>query len=136
MRTSGSVALWTLVLVVSMSAFALAQAGGAPKEQPKENNISGLWEMTVTTPHGEQTNDVTFTQEKEQLKVTMTSPMGPVDGDGSVKGNAIQWSVTINTPNGAFVIGFTGKIDGDAMSGDAQMGEFGTAPWSAKRKKA
>jgi len=30
---------------------------------------------------------------------------------------------------------FRGKVDGETMAGEIQMGDFGTTSWSAKKKK-
>jgi hypothetical protein len=105
------------------------------KEQPKEVNISGVWEMIVSTPQGDMPSDATFTQEKETLKVSMTGPQGTISGEGTIKEGVVQWIMTINTPQGDFSLVFKGKLDGDKMSGEVQMGDFGSTNWSATRKK-
>jgi len=105
------------------------------KEQPKEVNISGVWEMIVSTPQGDRPNDATFTQEKETLKVSMAGPQGTISGEGTVKDGVVQWTITISTPQGDFSIFFKGKVDGEKMSGEVQMGDFGSTSWSATRKK-
>jgi len=107
-----------------------------PKEPVKEINISGVWEFTMQTQNGDMVSDVTFTQEKETLKVNMAGPQGmPLTGAGTVKEGVAQWSVTISGSNGDFTISFKGKIDGEKMSGEVQMGDFGTSSWSGIKKK-
>lgn len=106
------------------------------KDQAKDINASGAWEMTISTPQGDMTNDATFTQEKETLKVTMSGPQGmTMSGEGTVKDGIVQWIVTISTPQGDFSLVFKGKIDGEKMSGEVQMGDFGSSNWSATKKK-
>jgi hypothetical protein len=108
-----------------------------PKGQAREINITGVWDMITQTPNGEMPGETTFTQEKEALKVTMTGPQGmPMAGEGTVKDDVVQWSVTVAGPNGSLTVSFTGTIDGEKMSGQAQAGEFGTMTWSATRKKS
>lgn len=97
-------------------------------------NVTGNWEMTVTTPRGERTQDVNFKQEGEKLTVTMQGRRGEVTGEGTVKGNEIEWTITRSTPRGEFTMTYTGKIEGDTMSGEVQMGDFGTSEWKAKKK--
>jgi len=126
--------LVAILLVAGVPAWAHAQ--DPPATPPADVNITGVWTMTVSTSQGEMVNDATFTQEKEALKVAMTGPQGmPMEGTGTVKEGAVQWAITFDTPNGAFTIVFAGKIDGDTMAGEIQMGDFGTAAWSAKKKK-
>jgi hypothetical protein len=99
-------------------------------------NINGVWEMTLQTPQGEQAVDATFTQEKDAIKVAMTGPQGiEMKGEGTVKDKDVEWTMTISAPMGEFVLVFKGKVDGETMAGEVQMGDFGTAGWTAKKKK-
>jgi hypothetical protein len=109
-----------LLLVISLSA--------------QDENVTGDWEMTITTPRGERTQDINFKQEGEKLTITMQGRRGEVTAEGTVKGNEIEWTITRSTPRGEFTMTFTGKIDGDTMSGEVQMGNFGSSEWKAKKK--
>jgi hypothetical protein len=98
-------------------------------------NVTGDWEMTVTSPRGERTQDIHFDQQGENLTVTTTTQRGDkIEGKGTVKGNEIEWTFTISTQRGEFTQTFKGKIEGDTMSGEVQMGDFGSMPWKAKKK--
>lgn len=124
-----------LMLVLPLFVSGPAFAGEQAKDPPKDAKIDGVWSLTVTSPMGEQTNDTTFAMDKDKLKVTMVGPQGTLDCEGTFKDGAVAWTLAIETPNGTFSIVFTGKLDGDKMSGEAAMGDFGTAPWTAVRKK-
>jgi hypothetical protein len=50
------------------------------------------------------------------------------------KGSEIEWTITRSTPRGEFTMTYTGKIEGDTMSGEVQMGDFGSSEWKAKKK--
>ncbi len=66
----------------------------------------------------------------------MPGPQGmEMKGEGTVKDKDVEWTVTVSAPMGEFVLVFTGKVDGETMSGEVQMGDFGSAPWTAKKKK-
>ncbi|MFB3855320.1 MAG: hypothetical protein ACE148_16085 [Vicinamibacterales bacterium] len=121
-----------VLLAGCLPAWAQEQKPAVP-----EVNLTGTWVMSVVTQNGEIVSESTFTQEKETLKVVMTGPDGTtVEGPGTVKEGAIQWSITFETSNGAFTVVFTGRAsDADTMAGEMSMGDFGTAAWSAKRKK-
>lgn len=97
-------------------------------------NVTGDWEMTTQSPRGERTSDVHFEQDGEKLTVTMQMMNQEVTAEGSVKGNVIEWSMTRDTPRGEFTIAYKGTVEGDTMSGEAQMGDFGTMEWTAKKK--
>jgi hypothetical protein len=117
---------------------ALAQGQGPEKEPPKDVDVTGTWALTVTRANGGESspNDAIFTQDKDALQFAM--PGGPggafLTGTGTVKGNVLEWKVTISGPQGEMTIVFKGKVEGDSMSGDVSMGDFGTFTWSATKK--
>jgi hypothetical protein len=120
--------------LVLMGIVFLALAGLALATQ--EINVTGDWEMTVTTPRGDRVSQVKFEQTGEKLKVTTTSFRGEeVTGEGTLKGSDIQWSIVRSTPRGEFTVTYTGKVEGDTMKGQATMGDMGTMDWTAARKK-
>lgn len=119
----------------------LALAGYAQTQQPAPTDVSGIWEFTMQTPGGEMKNDATFVQTKVEEKYVIKFSMpGPMDmemkGEGTITGNELAWTVTINTPNGDFLLAFKGKVDGDKMAGDVQAGDFGSSSWTAIKKKS
>jgi hypothetical protein len=99
-------------------------------------DVAGTWEMTIQTPQGgERTVDMTIEQDGDTIKVTMPGFRGDeMTGEGTVTGNDIEWTFNISTQRGDFTITYTGTVDGDSMSGQAAMGDFGTMDWSAKKK--
>lgn len=97
-------------------------------------NVTGDWEITTQSPRGERTSDIHFEQEGEKLTVTMQMRGEEVTAEGTVKGNQIEWSVTRSTERGEFTISYKGTVEGDTMSGEAQMGDFGSMEWTAKKK--
>lgn len=99
-------------------------------------NVSGEWDLTLNTPRGEMTSTAKFVQEGEKLTVTMISPRDESTGTGTIKGADIEWTVTRETPRGQMTITYKGKVEGNTMKGEAQMGDFGTAEWKATKKTA
>lgn len=99
----------------------------------QEVDVSGDWELTMETPQGEITMEVHFDQDGENLTVTITEPRGEIEGDGTISGNEIEWTVTRSTPSGEMTMTYTGTVDGETMSGEVQIGNFGSAQWKATR---
>jgi hypothetical protein len=98
-------------------------------------NVTGDWEMTTQSPRGERTSTVHFEQDGEKLSVTTQTMRGDeVTGEGTIKGNEIEWTITMSTQRGEFTITYKGTVEGDTMSGEAQMGDRGSMEWTAKRK--
>jgi hypothetical protein len=103
--------------------------------QAQTANVAGDWEMTAQTQRGPMTWSVNFVQDGEKLTVTMVGTRGETKGEGTIKGNEIQWSVTRTSPQGdQFTITYKGKVEGTTMSGQAERSGGGTMEWTAKKK--
>ena len=97
-------------------------------------NVTGKWNLTVSTPRGDMTRTAEFVQDGESLKVISRGrDRQQIEGTGSVEGNQIQWSFTRETPRGTIEITYEGKIDGDSMKGSVQFGSRGSGEWSAEK---
>ena len=99
-------------------------------------DVSGTWEFTMQTPRGDdRISEVSIEQDGEKIKVTMEGFQGDeIIGEGTVKDNKIEWTMNMSSPRGEFSITYSGTVDGDKMSGQAQMGDFGSMEWTAKKK--
>lgn len=120
-----SCSVFAVLLLVSLPILLSAQ----------EVNVTGDWEMTTEGRRGETTSNIHFEQDGENLTVTMEGRGGEIKGKGTIKGNKIEWTITRSTERGEFTMTYTGTVEGDTMSGEMQMGERGSRPWKAKRKK-
>ena len=98
-------------------------------------SVAGEWELVAGTQKGDVTWKVVFALTGETLDVTMTGPRGnEVKGRGTLKGDAIEWSIRVSTPRGDMDVVYKGVVAGDAMTGEVKRGNIGIAAWSAKRK--
>jgi hypothetical protein len=132
MRAKNTLIIMAGLLVLTVPTLIWAQVPAPPKTP----DVAGIWVMTMQSPQGEMTMDATFTQDKEAIKVSMMSPMGTeMKGEGTIKEQELQWTMAISTPNGEFSLGFKAKLDGDTMTGEVQMGDFGSSTFSAIKKK-
>ncbi len=100
-------------------------------------DVSGIWEITLQSPQrGDMTSEMKIEQDGEKITVTMESFQGDeLTGEGTAKDNKVEWTVTISTQRGDFSISYTGTVEGDTMSGEAEIGDFGSMEWTAKKKK-
>jgi len=108
-------------------------AQDAPKD--KKIDVTGTWESLVESPQGNLTSTATYKQEGETLTGTHVGQMGEVPLKGTVKGNVITYTITVNAQGEQFTITYSGKIDGDTITGTADFGGMGSATWTVKRKK-
>jgi hypothetical protein len=98
-------------------------------------DVSGDWDMTISSQRGERTSVMTIEQDGDKITVTMEGFRGDeMTGEGTVSGENIEWTVKMETPRGEFSITYKGIVSGDTMSGEAQMGDRGSMEWSAKKK--
>jgi hypothetical protein len=97
-------------------------------------DVSGDWELTMETPRGPMTRATHFEQDGVTIAVTMEGMRGnELEGEGTIKGNGIEWTVSRETPQGEFTITFSGTVEGDTMSGTADIAGRRTIDWTAKR---
>ncbi len=112
-----------ILLVASLSLMVLAA------------DISGAWEITIQSSQGEMAFDMSIEQDGENITVTMEGFQGEeMVGEGTFKDNKAEWSVTFSTPNGDFTVNYSGTLEDDILSGEAEMGDYGSMEWTAKKK--
>jgi len=116
--------------------FAVSLLAGLCLALQENANVAGVWELTMEMgERGPMTQEMSITQDGEKIEVTMKSPRGESKGAGTVKGNAIEWTVTRTTPRGEMTSTYKGTVEGDKMSGEVAMGPMGSMKWTAARKK-
>jgi hypothetical protein len=96
-------------------------------------DVTGKWDVTVSTEQGDRPAVLTISQTGEKLAGTIGGPQGDMPADVSLKGNAITVSFTMQTQNGPLDITMSGKVDGNAMQGNVDIGGMGAATWNARR---
>lgn len=113
-----------IFILAGLSLFALAV------------DVSGTWEMTAQTQQGDWNSEMKIEQDGEKIKVTSEGFRGnEMKGEGTFKDNKIEWTFNISTQQGEFTISYSGTVEGDTMSGEAQIGDFATIEWTAKKKE-
>ena len=126
--------VFAVTIAVAGTVFAQEKPKETPKEAPKID-VTGTWDLAVETPQGTMTLSATFKQEGEKLTGTQTSQMGETALEGTVKGGDIAFTIALNMQGQEMTITYSGKIDGDTMSGAVEFGNFGTSTWAANKKK-
>jgi hypothetical protein len=101
-----------------------------------QTDVTGDWLVTVESPQGATTIDASMKQNGEELTGTITSPMGSVEFKGKIVSDAIDVTYTLELQGNAIPIAMTGKVAGDAITGNLNLGGLGDVPWTAKRKPA
>lgn len=95
---------------------------------------SGEWSLTVDTPDGEQAARLSMQKEGDQITGTLSTPMGNVNIDtGSMNGNEIRLTATIDMGGQSVRATLTGTIEGDSMKGTVVMGSIGSFSFTGSR---
>jgi hypothetical protein len=96
-------------------------------------NVSGDWEVTITSPQGANTSTLSFKIEGEKLSGVIKNQRGELPIQGMVKGKEIKITFTIKFQDADLPITLTGEVEGEAMKGKADFGGFAEGDWMAKR---
>ena len=99
-------------------------------------NVAGAWDLTLSTPQGENTVNVTFKQDGDKLTGTLSSPMGEVALTGTAAAGNLKATANMDVQGMALEMAFTGKVAGDTIDGMVKVGDFGEFPFTGKRSGA
>jgi hypothetical protein len=95
--------------------------------------VDGTWNLTMETPMGERRSKLTLKSSGGTLTGSQEAEGNTTDiFDGSVNGDDVAWKVSITNPM-PLTLAFSGSVNGDTMSGNADTGMFGSFPFEGKR---
>lgn len=109
--------------------------GGEREEGGEMARVAGTWDITVTSPQGENRASMTVTQSGATLEGTMATEMGTVQvTDGRITGERVTFSIAVPISGQTTTIVFRGTVDGNRMTGTADLGAMGSATFTGERK--
>jgi hypothetical protein len=95
--------------------------------------VDGNWNLVMSTPMGERNAPLTLKNAGGALTGTMAAEGQSTEiFEGTVAGDDVAWKVSITNPM-PLTLAFTGKVAGDAMSGEMGIGMMGSFPFTGKR---
>lgn len=95
--------------------------------------VDGNWTLTMNTPMGERTASLSLKSSGGTLTGTQAAEGNSAEiFDGAVNGDDLSWKVSITSPM-PLTLEFTGKVAGDAISGDMGIGFMGSFPFTGTR---
>lgn len=129
-------------LVVLALVSACAGSPGAPGGSPAvarvaapAADLSGDWVLTVETPNGTGTRNVTFEQEGGALSGTISSSMATGPLVGSIVGDQVSFVATVSMSSGAFEIVYEATLrDGRLVDGIVDLGDYGSGTFTGERR--
>ena len=99
----------------------------------QSKSVDGEWDASMNTPGGEVPMKLVFKVDGEKLTGTVKRSRGDAAIAGTIKGNDINFSYTVDYNGNSLTISFTGKVSGDSMGGTVSFGGNAEDQWSAKR---
>lgn len=113
-------------------------AGAIPHaaQQAQAIDISGTWELTVTTSRGPESATLTLKKVGDKYSGMAARGSEQAQAEATLKDKAVTLIVIAQMQSGPATFTFTGEVTGDTMSGTADLGARGTGPWTAKRAAA
>ncbi len=111
----------------------------APKPKSKKNmpapsqDLSGRWDVSIEFTRGSAKHVIFLESAGSKLAGTHIGSItrGPVKGMAS--GDTVEFSSVLPVEGSKLGYKFSGKVDGDRMSGEINLGEYPTARFTAKR---
>lgn len=95
--------------------------------------VDGNWKIVMNTPMGDRDATLALKSEGGTLTGSQAAEGDSTEiFDGTVSGNDVAWKVSITSPM-PLTLAFTGKVDGDAISGDMGIGPMGSFPFKGTR---
>jgi seryl-tRNA(Sec) selenium transferase len=105
-----------------------------PAPKAPAGNLSGRWDVSIEYAASAGTHTLHLKQDGNQLAGTHQGEFIARDIFGSIDGEDIRLASNLMESHGdALSFQFSGKLQGDSMSGTLDMGEYLSAKWSAKR---
>ena len=120
-----------IALVMAVAVTAGLISPGAPQEASPD--ISGTWELSVTTSRGVEPAMLTLKKNGEKFAGSVARGTDQAPAEATVKDKAVTIVITAQTQSGPATFTLTGEVAGDAMSGTGAFGARGSGSWSAKR---
>ena len=113
-----------IALALLVSAQVLAQA----------TNVTGEWTFNVTTDQGGGTPVITFKQDGEKLTGKYAGQLGNADLTGTVKGNAIHFTFTLDVQGQQAPVTYDGTVEKNTMKGKMDIGGMVNGTFTATKK--
>lgn len=115
-----------------------AEATSTPESAPAvlaptgQAVIDGVWQITMSTPMGPQEMTAHFRTGGANLSGELISPEGSQGFTGTVTDNRLKFDLAVEKPM-KITLKYDITIEGDALTGKAKMGMFGSAKLKGER---
>jgi hypothetical protein len=96
--------------------------------------VDGAYDCITKTPMGDQAGVFTVISAGDRFNGTISGALGSMDvKDGTVDGNMLRWKMEMSFPM-PMTIDAEAEVTGDTITGTLQLGAFGAAAITGKRR--
>ena len=124
--------------IVADRLFQVLSAKHTPKPVPlivaPTTDISGAWQVDIQFLASKSTQGFMLMQKGNALSGNHQSDFVTRDVSGTISGDTVTLSSSLAPRGDSISYRFTGKLTGDTMTGELNMGEYLGATWTAKRR--
>jgi L-seryl-tRNA(Ser) seleniumtransferase len=107
----------------------------APQAAPAAD-VTGRWDVDVQYDAGSATHKVFLEAKGNRLSGTHIGWAYEGTLKGSIDGDRVEFRSSLPVGGQRLSYTFSGRLADDVMSGEVQLGEYGSAKWSARRHNA
>lgn len=105
-----------------------------PSLKPPTVNVNGHWDIDIQFVVGSAQHKIFLTAEGHEISGHYIGRLTDSPVQGSVQGNEVQFTGGGKVEAQRLRYNFSGHVQGDHMSGEVDLGEYGSARWTAKRR--
>ena len=116
------------------SAKRSSAVGASVQTAESKADVTGTWAFQVDTGAGTGTPTMTFKQEGEKLSGHYSGQLGEAPLTGTMKGNAIEFTIDVEVQGVSAHIVYSGTVEKDSMKGTVKLADFGDGTFTAKKK--
>ena len=119
-----------LLIVTILAAWPTTFAGAQTR-----TDVTGRWLFTVETSAGGGTPTITLKQDGDKLTGHYTGQLGESDLTGTVKGQEVTFTFSVEVQGTALVCMYAGSIESkDSLKGTVNIAPLGDGTFTAKRQ--
>jgi hypothetical protein len=122
----------TNMLIVAVCAVGMLSAGQA---KAPASDAAGRWDTTFYSDEGPRAATMLLKKDGEKVTGTINSELGEAPIAGTQKGGDLALAISADFGSGPITIAMTGRLEGDVMTGTADIGGQMQMDWGAKRAK-
>jgi hypothetical protein len=123
----------SIVRFLSVAVLSLGLLNSAPLFA-QANNVTGEWAFNVTTDQGGGTPTITLKQDGEKLTGKYVGQLGTADLTGTVKGNDIKFTFTLDVQGQQAPVNYEGTVEKNTMKGKLDIGGMVNGTFTATKK--